>query len=374
MIRLLYITPNFTTGGTEGQVFALAAGLDRSRFTPYVISVGADGGQRIRYGDSGIDAQRFEFSGFSAILSYIRARKIDLVHSFYYGDFSGWDLMVSRLAGAKVFVTSRRNMGYWRKGRHIVFDRFRNFFTDMIIANSDAVRAKAVADEHIMPSKTAVIYNGIDPSRYAASAPDIRARTRTALGITAGEAVVGMVGNVKKIKGYGYFLEAAKIMADTGRGIRFIIAGEGTDGQDLRGMIDRNGLGAHLLALGPCGDIPALLSAMDVFMCSSLSEGFPNVILEAMAAGVPVVSTDVGGIREMLEDGRCGVLVPPRDSRALADAAMALLDDTARSGRIASAAQKTIRARFTMDACVRQHESLYEDLILRHTGRKGTSA
>ena len=362
-INILYITPNFTIGGTEGQIFNLATHLDKTRFVPYVVSVGSDHGQREIYSESGIETEIFRITDFFRMVSFIKKRHIDIVHSFYYGDFSGWEVLASKLGGVKVFVTSRRNMGYWRKKRHMLFDIFRNAFTDLVIANSYAVRDKTIADEKLNPSKIRVIYNGVDCDRYSGNmGPDDTERTKEEFDIKSGDKVIGMVSNIKNIKGYDYFLQAARIIRGWGYNTRFVIAGEGSETSAFKRVVSRYGLSESLVSLGLCKDVTKIFSIMDVFMYYSLSEGFPNVILEAMAAEKPIVATDVGGTSEMLKDGYSGLLVAPRHAKALARAVAKVLEDDMMMRGLRQTARQTARENFSLERCVDQYESVYEDL------------
>lgn len=361
MINVLYVTPNFTIGGTEGQVFNLAVNLDKTKFRPFVISVGQDYGQRAQYADNGIETSVYTIFDIPGIVAMIRNNNIDVVHSFYYGNFSGWELVAAKLGGVKVFITSRRNMGYWRKRRHLAFDMFRNRFTDVVVANSYAVRERSIVDEKLMPQKIIVIYNGIDFSKYGGiSDPLFRANAKKELGIDADCKVIGMVSNIKNIKGYEYFLNAARIIDNSGRKIKFIVAGEGSDQERFKDAASAQGLGSALISMGLCQDISKVMAAIDIFMYSSLSEGFPNIILEAMACGKAIVTTDVGGTGEMLLSDYCGKLVQPRDAESLAAATISLLDDPVSADRMGDAAKNIIEQFFSMKECIYQYEALYE--------------
>lgn len=364
MIRILYITPNFTIGGTEGQILNIATNLDRSRFVANVISIGSNQGQRELYAKRGVETGIFRITDFFSIVEFIKVRKIDVVHSFYYGNFSGWELVASKLAGVKIFITSRRNMGYWRKARHAVFDMFRNNFTDVVIANSYAVRERTITDEKIHPSKVIVVYNGVDFSKYSLDKEtEDASRMRARIGIKADEKVVGMVSNIKNIKGYEYFLAAAKIIKERGHKIKFAVAGEGSDEERFKRIVDEYGLRGSLVSLGLCKDVSSVFAIIDIFMYSSLSEGFSNVILEAMACGKPIVATDVGGTSEMLKDGYSGMLVPPRDAESLARATINLLENEKMADNLAANVKSEVAEYFRIEECVSQYEFIYEDSV-----------
>ena len=375
MINILYITPNFTIGGTEGQIFNLSANLDKTKFTPSAISIGLDYGQRAQYGDQGIKTSVFGIANFKDIAKFIKQNKIDIVHSFYYGNFSGWELLAAKLTGVKIFITSRRNMGYWRKTRHLIFDIFRNNFTDLIIANSYAVREKSIQDERLSPGKIIVIYNGIDFERY--NIPDREKEARLAreeFGISQSDKIIGMISNIKNIKGYEYFLKAAKILKEKNYKVKFIIAGEGSDEKGFRESIKKHGLNNFLISLGLCADIRKIMSVIDIFMYSSLSEGFPNIILEAMASGKTIVATKVGGTPEMVKDGYSGILVSPSDEISLAKAVIRLLENEDVAKKMAETAKKSAKLFFNIKDSTKQYEFVYEKLFRQYCNyKKGRS-
>ncbi len=370
MINILYITPNFTIGGTEGQIFNIAANLDKSIFRPYIISIGVDYGQRSQYAKYGIETGIFGITDFPKMVLFVKRHKINIVHSFYYGNFSGWDLVTSKLSGVRIFISSRRNMGYWRKTRHLVFDMFRNSFTDIIIANSYAVREKTISDERLLPSRVVVIYNGIDFLQYGGIInPEEKASFKRESGLGHAKKVIGMVSNIKNVKGYEYFLSAASIIRRNTNNVHFIIAGEGSDHNDFRRVVEGYGLNDCVSLLGLCQDVKKVFSMIDIFMYSSLSEGFPNIILEAMASGKVIVATDVGGTSEMLQNGLSGILVRPRDAAVLADATMKILDDEDLGRRMSEAAMKSARQFFSIAECVDQYGAIYKHLYRKKYGR-----
>jgi glycosyltransferase involved in cell wall biosynthesis len=157
------------------------------------------------------------------------------------------------------------------------------------------------------------------------------------------------------------------------RDVKFVVAGEGSDEPDFRKTVCEYGLDGSLIALGLRDDLSAVFSVIDIFMYSSLSEGFPNVILEAMASRKPIVATDVGGTCEMLKNGYSGILVPPRSSQELAGATMALLDDGARARRLAEAARTAAKELFGIEEWLKQYEFVYENMYEKSKHNGGLS-
>ena len=175
--------------------------------------------------------------------------------------------------------------------------------------------------------------------------------------------LVTVLSRLRQLKGIEYFLEAAAIVAPRFPRARFLIVGDGPYRRKLEQFAARLGLGHRLTFMGFRLDIPSLLSEITISVLPSLSEGLPNALLESMAAGVPVVATRVGGTPELIEDGISGLLVPPRDPRALAGAVALLLANPELAENMGAAARQRVAQRFPMELAVRTTESLYQRLL-----------
>lgn len=173
---------------------------------------------------------------------------------------------------------------------------------------------------------------------------------------------VGMVANLRTVKGIDIFIQAAARVASMNPDVRFTIAGGG-DTTPWRTLADECGAGDRLSFAGAIADVPAFLSKLDIAVLSSRSEGMPNVVLEYMAAGRPIVATDVGGCGDLITDDVDGLLVPPGNPEALAAAVNRLLADPSMSHRLSCEAHRRVRDEFTEDLEVRRHQQLYERLM-----------
>jgi glycosyltransferase involved in cell wall biosynthesis len=222
------------------------------------------------------------------------------------------------------------------------------------IAVADAVRASHVSARRIPPHRFVTIRNGIGAARFGRAAT--RADARRSLGLSDDRFVCLCAASLTRQKNHANLLRAAALLpADVS--VTFLLAGGGPLAPQVEAAAA--GLGGRVKVLGQRLDVPDLLAAADAFVLSSDWEGLPITLLEAMAAGVPAVVTDVGGNREVVRDGVDGFLVPPRDPTALARAVERLARDRALRARISAAARATFDARFTADGMVRQTEALY---------------
>jgi len=205
-----------------------------------------------------------------------------------------------------------------------------------------------------------VIFSGIDLAPYE-RAIERRDETRRALGVAPEELLVGAVGRLEPVKGFTYFVSAARQILASAPEARFVLVGQGSMANDLRRQ--SADLGDRFRLLGPRDDVPDLMAAMDVSVLTSLNEGMGRVLLEAGAAATPVVATQVGGVPDVIADGQTGILVPPRDPQAVADAVCSLARDPERRRAMGRAARVAVVPAYGMERMVERIEALYEELI-----------
>ncbi len=247
-----------------------------------------------------------------------------------------------------------------RKLEYRLIEKLLSALCDRIIAVSEY--QKTLAESHGIGRRgdVVVIPNGVSPSAFEGG--DGR-RVRKELGLKQADILVGTTGRLSHQKGHKHLLEAAAILLDRHPNLRFFIAGGGELERPLRGMI--SGLSwcrQRVFFLGERGDVADLLAATDVFVLPSLWEGLPYSLLEAMAAARAVICTDVCGMSEVVIHGVNGLLVPPRDSRALAVALSRLAADRSLRRRLGAAAQQTARERFQLADKLAALASLYRQL------------
>jgi glycosyltransferase involved in cell wall biosynthesis len=286
---------------------------------------------------------------------------VDIIHTFFEkSEVMGW--VVARLAKIPIWVTSRRDLGFKRKE---IYDRLFGLTgrgCRRLVANCQAIKEEVIQHEKFPGQKVEVIYNGLDFFIYEKAYEN--AHLRMGLGIENGSPVIGMVANFNfEIKGHKYFLEAAKKVNEKFPNARFLLIGDGPLKQKYEEMAEELGVPKSVLFLGKRGDVPAVMSSFDVSVLASTSEGFSNVILESMAAGKPVVATNVGGSKEMVLDGITGYLVPPANSDALAEKILMLLRNPDDAGAMGAEGRRIIQERFTVGVMVKKYENLYRSLI-----------
>jgi glycosyltransferase involved in cell wall biosynthesis len=380
-LKILYVIGTLDVGGTERQLVELVTRLDRARFDPVVLCL-ASGDELVdRLRNAGV---RVEIIGLrkpakrtgplvghvldipgrvARFFRNVRVERPDIVHGMLFWAYT-FAAFAARLAHVPVVIASRRSLSNFKRGkRHYVWlERAANGMTDLFVANSMAVKNDVLSSEGVAPGRVRVIYNGIDPALYE-SLP--REALRDALVPGAGSRVAIVVANFISYKGHPVFLEAWRRVLDAWPDAVALLVGDGPTRTECEALAARLSLGESVRFLGTRHDVANLLGVSAIAVHPSFEEGFSNAILEAMAAGLPLVATAVGGNAEAVEEGVNGHLIPPRDPRAMFEAIADLFGDPARARRMGDAGRRRIVERFSMSVTVREYESLYEELGAR---------
>jgi glycosyltransferase involved in cell wall biosynthesis len=370
--RLVEFVTDFCIGGTERQVVNLARDLDRTRFDLQVACFRTRGEFFREIASRGIPLTAYPIQslfGPAALLQQmrlardLRRKRIQILRS--YGLYPNlFALPAAWLAGVPVRIASIRDTGDHLTPRKRRAQRWACRLAHRVVVNADAVKRRLL-DEGYDGRRIVVIPNGIDLDSFP-GAP--AGRIRRELGISPGVPLVGVVGRLNPLKGLEYFLAAMSRVAIRFPRARFLVVGDGgAIGPAFRRSLEREaallGLEGPLQFTGFRSDVPELLGELTVSVQPSLSEGLSNVILESFAAGVPVVATAVGGNPEMVEDGLNGLLVPPRDAAALADAVCRLLGDPDRARGMGAEGRRRVAERFSLASMVHRTAALYDELL-----------
>jgi glycosyltransferase involved in cell wall biosynthesis len=308
------------------------------------------------------------------ICRLIRSHDIDIVH------VDGITNFVPALAAALT-----RTPVVWHYNDHLP-DPLRRLLlrqvralASTVIVQGEGLRETRTGSDPKLSGKTVVLYPGIDlrefdPGRYD---PQTRARLREELGVPGDGPLIGMIGNMNRFKGHAYFIRAAQPIKEQVQAAKFLVVGRKLDTdpdywEQMQRLTADCGLRDDLIFTGFREDIAGLLTALDVFVLSSVLESCPNVVLEAMAMRVPVVATDVGAVSELVLDGRTGFVVPPGDAEAIARAVLACLAMPQEQVRnMTDAARKRVENTFAVDIIARQQCQVYERVSQPERARLG---
>jgi glycosyltransferase involved in cell wall biosynthesis len=293
---------------------------------------------------------------------FLIRHQVEIVHTygFYASVFA---LPAAKLARVPATVVSIRDTGETLTDTQKRLQRLACRFADSVLVNAEAVREWLVA-QGCAQSKITVIRNGIEPRQFQKTS----GRLRTELGIAPEQPLIGMISRLNRLKGTEYFLQAAAALAPRFPKVCFLVVGDSAPiDPEYKLHLERQaaelGLRNRVVFTGYRKDIAEILSELSVSVLPSLSEGLSNVLLESMAAGVPTVATRVGGNSELIENGISGLLIPPSDANALADALHHLLQDPRRARQLGQAASARIAERFSLTDMVQRTEEHYLKLL-----------
>ena len=303
--------------------------------------------------------------GLFRLRRYLRRERIDLLHTHLF-EPSAVGLLAGVLAGTRGRIMTRHYSNYHtRIGKrwHVRVDRLCNRMSHAVIAVSQHTADHIVGEECVPAEKVNVVLNGIDFSRVKVSDKDAPARLRREW-CPEGAHLLVVPGRLHPEKGHTHFFQALPaIRQRLARPVVVLVAGAGPFESAYREEVRFLGCEDVVRFLGFRRDIPDVIAAADLVVLPSVAEAFGLVVAEALYLGTPIVATQVGGIPEIVEDGIDGVLVPPGDSKALADAIVRLLGDPERRRLMASAGRERVRERFSFEKLMRAYEQLYERLV-----------
>ena len=364
---ILHTIESSEPGGAETVLLDLSSRLDSKRFRSVALLI-KRGWLQDRLEEKGVKTYLVECGSWydfrlpRAIARIVRREKVDLIHS-HLPDQNFYSCLVGRLTGRRTIATYHGPIEITsaHRMRQVVKIYFVRHAAASVVVVCDYVSAM-LQRRGFKPQKIVRIYNGID-TKYFEAAP--RNGLRRELDVPRESKLVGMIAHLHSAKGYEFFVQAARRVANVFPAVRFIAVGEIKEPvwSKLTGLIDSLELKDRVHFLGLRDDIPGILHDLDVFVLSSLSEGFPLAVLEAMAAGRPIVVTKSGGPEELIEDGLTGILVPPANAQALADGICQLLTDPAKAMELGRNARMKVDQQFSIETMIAKYEQLYDGLL-----------
>ncbi len=367
-VHVAHVLSSFDLGGQERVALELGARLVRAGYRVTAVSLAPppDGKLADEFRAAGVAVDRVarprpgvDLGLVLRLRRWFRENRVALVHThnrmpLIYGAPAG------RLAGAAVVHTKHGSNP--RGGTRLLAGNLAGRFVDAFVAVSPETAEFALRRHEIDRRRLSVIQNGIDLSRFH---PDVaaRARVRAELGVDGDAWLVGTVGRLAKEKNQALLIRAVAPLL--GPGSRLVLVGDGSLRTHLAEVAAERGVTPYVHFLGARGDVPQVLNALDLFVLCSDLEGLPLVLPEAMAVGLPVISTAVGGIPTVIEEGRTGFLVPPGDEEALRRIATRVRDDPTMASDCGSRARHESLRRFSAERMASEYVKLYERVLGR---------
>lgn len=351
-------------GGLESITGEIALGLDRDIFDVEIWCV-ARGGKLVDvFREKGVTVKVLDIESYFKpknvlkLASLFKEARVDIIHAHvYFASTIG--RVAGRIAGVKVLVHHVHST-YWHYTTvNLLIERVLSFWTHRIICVSEAVRRFVIEHEKIDPRRVCVIRNGISKQPV-----ESREKMRGVLGFAAQDIVIVSVGSLLENKGHRILLDALRLLKARGIVLKCIIVGEGPTEGVLKDLTHSWGLEDCVRFLGVRRDVPHILSACDIFVLSSIErEGLPVSVLEAMAYGVPVIASNVGGVGEVITDGDNGALVAPADANMLADTIVSFALDPEKRKRTAARAAAVFEEKFESKVMLQAIENAYVECL-----------
>jgi L-malate glycosyltransferase len=371
VIDVTFLIGSLDVGGAERQLVRLVNALDPERYAPRILTLWAGGplGAEVRpgipvthlnLGPMPPRKQRWRFvAGTGMLLGLhreLRSTRPRILHAYLPTAYM-MGALAGRAAGVRVIVAGRRGLASYRTYPQLhwrLIGRLANRIVAMHVCNSEAVRSWVLDQEGLPAARTCVVPNGIDPPGELVRElePGWRAPVR-----------IAMIANLIGYKGHDTVLRALGRVVRDHPEVKLVLFGEGPERPALERQRDELGLAENVVFAGRRPDAAQFLPGFDLSLLGSAHEGFPNAIMEAMAYGLPVVATAVGGVPELIEDGVQGRLVPPADPARMASAIAWMIEHPAERARMGAAGRERVTREFGTAAMVRRTQAVYESLV-----------
>ncbi len=362
--RITYLITDLDIGGAENSLHQLVTHLNPQKFSPLVCSLSGEGKIADKLRDKGIEVvclgakSKFDITVLFKLVNLLRHQKPDILHTYlFHANFVG--RIAGRLAGISIIISSIRTMEK-QKWHHVYLDMLTSWMVDKEICVSKDVEDFTKKYARVPARKLITIYNGINFAdlHITKNAED----KRRELSISQFNPIIGTVGHLTVAKGLVYLLKAFKLVLEDFPDAYLLIVGGGPQEKKLKRLAEQLEIVSSVRFLGFREDAMDIMNTLDVFVLPSLWEGMPNVILEACALGKPVVSTLVGGTKEIIKDGETGFLVAPKDWQGFANSIKSILQNPQTRQEFGSRGKEFVDKTFSLDRMVADTERLYQEL------------
>lgn len=364
-IPILYLTHSMQVGGIEVIIYEFVCRLNNNGFLPSVCVFKGGGSLEAKLKSQGVKVYCLEKKEGIDLRLPLRLRRIlkkESIRILHTHNFSAWlygAVAARRIKGLRHVHTEHSNVD---KKRRALAERVLSYFTNIVVCVSKDVRQSMIENQGILPERVTVIHNGVDIEKFRPD-PEKRIFCRTKLSVKQNTPLIGIVARLAPIKNHASLLKAFSKLSEDMPDLELLVVGDGELKNKLVKQTNEMNLTRRVLFLGERQDIPELLNAIDVFVLPSLSEGHNMTLLEAMATGLPVVATSVGGNLEIVEDGVTGYLIPSKQPEILGQKiAMLLKNETLRS-QMGKRGRTIVLKHFDMQKMTKAYQALYLSLI-----------
>ena len=371
-INLLQVVNGLAIGGAEKKLLELVKSLDRRRYNIIVCSIGQGGPLQKEFEALNLDVvvchkrNKFDLSLINKVARLIRECEIDVVQTtLLLADLVG--AFAAQWSGLRPPVISWETVSHGEndilrtKSRHVWAYKIAMKRVSKIVAVSREIQHSLIQRRGIAPEKIELIPYGVDLRKFTRRNGTFDKRGE--LKLASDHVVIGTVARAEPYKGVAFLQQAALQLVRQYPKLDFVFVGDGSLRKELEGEVRRLGLSQRIRFLGFRNDVHEIMNAFDIFVLPSLTEGLPNVILEAMASYKPVIATAVGGIPEAVVEGETGLLIPPGDPAAIVEAIKRLLGHNKAALRMGEAGRKRVEELFSLQREVASFDRLYQQLL-----------
>jgi L-malate glycosyltransferase len=369
--RVFFLLDSLQIGGTETQAVELALRLDPARYAVTLGCLRMRGPLLAKLEGSSVSVTEWDARGgvnspggiyqILRLARFLRGGRFDIVHTHdLWSNLLG--IPAARLARVPVVISSRRDLAHlaWYTPRRRTILRYLQSLSSAVLVNSGQIREQLVREDGFRPESIRVVHNGIDLERFRSGVGN---RERLFPGLQDCKLVVNVANMHSDIKGQPTLINSAREVCTNFPEARFVLIGDGTRKAAFESMAVELGLKRNFLFLGQRHDVAELLACCDIAVLPSQVEGFPNALLEYMAAGLPAIATDVGGSREVIEHGLNGLLISPDDPDALAKSILSLLEHPAAALELARNGRDSARRDFSFERLITNVDAMYTALL-----------
>ena len=368
--HILILDNELDMGGKEKLLYQYLERADRNRFRIAVCCLKQGGYYKERIQALGVPfydnllRHRYDALSFRMLARILEKEKTDLIETFAHPNTTLLSFLAKQRGLARRVLVSHHATGSAHK---------RNVFPGYILpvlrrmdahlAVADAQRRYLVDIARLPEDRVHLVYKGIDADQYRPARAGEREDARRRLGIPEKGVVLMAVGSLKPIKGFDVLIRAAAPVLKSRADARLMLVGDGIDRAMLERLASECGVGDRVVFAGLRDDVDVILRGADALVLSSRTEALPTVVLEAMATGLPVVATDVGGVVEIVEGGRSALVVPPEEEQPLRAALERMLDDSALRGSMGIRGREIVESRFRLERMCEEREALFERML-----------
>jgi len=369
--KILYIITQSELGGAQHYIFNLANKIPKDS---YEVAVAAGGAEELfdkleKVGIKTFHLKNLEreislindFKAYHQIRRVIKFFKPDIIHlnsskAGILGALAGRKMKIKKIIYTVHGFVFNEPLPWLKKNIYLLAEKFSAKFKNKLICVSKFDQQTGIKNKIAKPEKFTTIYNGIDKIKFLE-----KKEARDYLKLPLNKKIIGTIANFYSTKGLNYFIKSAKGLVKIDKDLIFVIIGFGILKDKIETQIRENKLQENFILTGKIENAAKYLKAFDIYVCSSVKEGFPFSILEAMQAGLPIISTRVGGIPEMINNRENGILINPAEPKEITKAVSELLENKNLASKMASKAVLTVKEKFNLDKVVEETEKIYRE-------------